>query len=52
MTLSDQAEAISFTELFYSERSACNTLEGWLEHQLEFEEELCDEKEIPFSGKA
>jgi hypothetical protein len=52
LTLSDQAEAISFTELFYSGSSGYNTLEGWLEHQLEFEEELCDQKGIPFSGKA
>jgi hypothetical protein len=52
MTLSGQAEAISFTELFYSGSSAYNTLEGWLERQLEFEEELCDEKGIPFCGKA
>ena len=41
-----------FHRAFYSGSSAYNTLEGWLEHQLEFEEELCGEKGIPFSGKA
>jgi hypothetical protein len=51
MTLSDQTDAIGFTELFYSGSSAYNTLEGWLERQLTFEEELCNEKKIPFSGK-
>jgi hypothetical protein len=42
---------VSWIELFYSKSQKYRTLEGWLENQIEFEEELHSADPGAWSGK-
>jgi hypothetical protein len=52
MSMDGQPEAVSWVELFYSGSRKYRTLEGWLENQIEFEEELHSGDPGAWSGKA
>lgn len=44
-------EAISWAELFYEDSGHYNSLQGWIEHELERAEEAAEQAGRPFSGK-
>jgi hypothetical protein len=52
VSMDGQAEVVSWIELFYSKSRKYRTLEGWLENQIEFEEELHSADPGAWSGKA